>query len=119
MPHRPNYAHICDDDYDQALDKIFDAKDLARKWFDSKKVQARVAKLLRKFQMDEGTIEAEAFRLCFDDLERLDRALTLAERCASLRNIGRFFRSSSGRPATGSWTTTTCRASSQWASDRI
>jgi hypothetical protein len=32
-----------------------------------------------KFQMDETAIEAEAFRLCSEDLERLDRMLTLAE----------------------------------------
>jgi hypothetical protein len=29
--------------------------------------------------MDEGAIEAEAFRLCAEDLERLDRMLALAE----------------------------------------
>jgi hypothetical protein len=29
--------------------------------------------------MDESAIEAQAFRLCADDLERLDRMLTLAE----------------------------------------
>jgi len=70
---------LCDDDYDQPYDKMLDAKDLARNWFDSKKAQARVAKLLRKFQMDEGAIEAEAFRLCSEDLERLDRMLTALE----------------------------------------
>jgi hypothetical protein len=68
-----------DDDYDQPYDKMLDAKDLARRWFDSKKAQARVAKLLRQFQMDEGAIEAEAFRLCAEDLERLDRLLTALE----------------------------------------
>jgi hypothetical protein len=55
------------------------AEDLARSWFDNKKAQTRVAKLLRKFQMDEGAIEAEAFRLCAEDLERLDRTLTALE----------------------------------------
>jgi hypothetical protein len=65
------------------------SKDLAHSWFDNKRAQARVAKLLRKFQMDEGAIEAEAFRLCADDLERLDRMLALAEvrRDKALRNI--------------------------------
>jgi hypothetical protein len=55
------------------------AEDLARSWFDNKKAQTRVAKLLRKFQMDEGAIEAKAFRLCAKDLERLDRMLTALE----------------------------------------
>jgi hypothetical protein len=35
--------------------------------------------LLGQFQLDEGAIEAEAFRLSSEDLERLDRMLTLAE----------------------------------------
>jgi hypothetical protein len=70
---------LCDDDYDQPYDQILDAQDLARNWFDRKKAQTRVAKLLRKFQMDEGAIEAEAFRLCSEDLERLDRMLTALE----------------------------------------
>jgi hypothetical protein len=70
---------LCDDDYDQVYEKHLDAEDLARSWFDSKKAQARVAKLLRKFQMDEGAIEAEAFRLCSEDLERFDRMLTASE----------------------------------------
>jgi hypothetical protein len=70
---------LCDDDYDQLDDKMLDAKDLACSWFDSKKAQTRVAKLLRRFQMDERAIEAEAFRLCSEDLERLDRMLTASE----------------------------------------
>jgi hypothetical protein len=55
------------------------ADDLARGWFENNNVKTKVAKLLRKFQMDETAIEAEAFRLCSEDLERLDRMLTLAE----------------------------------------
>jgi len=55
------------------------AEDLARSWFDDKKAQARVATLLRKFGLDEGAIEAEAFRSCAEDLERLDRMQALAE----------------------------------------
>jgi hypothetical protein len=67
-------------DYDDQLyDKHLDAEDLARSWFDNKKAQARVAKLLRKFQMDEAAIEAEAFRLCAENLERLERMLTALE----------------------------------------
>jgi hypothetical protein len=35
--------------------------------------------LIGQFQLDEEAIEAEAFRLYSEDLERLDRMLTLAE----------------------------------------
>ena len=61
------------DDHEQA------AEDLARSWFENEKAKTQVAKLLRKFQTDEGAIEAEAFRLCSEDLERLDRMLTALE----------------------------------------
>lgn len=74
---------LCRPDYDPDSDFIYvhsrAAEDIARSWFDNKKAQARVAKLLRKFQMDDGAIEAEAFRLCAGDLERLDRTLTALE----------------------------------------
>ncbi|WMT72528.1 hypothetical protein [Bradyrhizobium sp. Ash2021] len=74
--------------YDQELD----AEDLARSWFDNKKAQTRVAKLLRKFQMDEGAIDAEAFRKSAEDLERLDRMLTALEfrRDKALRCIAEY-----------------------------
>ena len=35
--------------------------------------------MLRKFGLDESTIEAEAFRSRAEDLERLERMLALAE----------------------------------------
>jgi hypothetical protein len=35
--------------------------------------------LLAQFQMDEGAIDAEAFRRCAEDVERLDRMLTALE----------------------------------------
>jgi hypothetical protein len=35
--------------------------------------------LLRELSLDEGTIEAEAFRSRAEDLERLERMLALAE----------------------------------------
>jgi hypothetical protein len=83
---------LCDDDYDQPYDKMLDAKDLACSWFDSKKAQARAAKLLRKFQMDEAAIEAEAFESCFENIERLDRMLTALEfrRDKALRCIAEY-----------------------------
>lgn len=70
---------LCRPDFDHSYDHEHAAEDIARSWFDNKKAQAKVAKLLRKFQMDEAAIEAEAFRLCADDLERLDRMLTAIE----------------------------------------
>jgi hypothetical protein len=74
---------LCHPDYDPDSDFIYvhsrAAEDLARSWFDSKKAQARVASLLRKFGLDEGAIEGEAFRLCSEELERLDRMLTALE----------------------------------------
>jgi len=83
---------LCDDDYDQPYDKMLDAKDLACSWFESKKAKARVTKLLRKFQMDEAAIEAEAFESCFENIERLDRMLTTLEfrRDRALRFIAEY-----------------------------
>jgi hypothetical protein len=80
---------LCRRDYDRPYDKDLDAEILARSWFGNKKAQTRVAKLLRQFQMDEGAIEAEAFRLCAEDLERLERMLTTLEfrRDKTLRSI--------------------------------
>ncbi len=64
-------------------------EDLAHGWFDNEKAKAQVASLLLKFGLDEGAIEAEAFRRCAEDLERLDRMLTFAEarRDKALRGI--------------------------------
>ena len=80
---------LCRRDYEGYNGHEHAAEDLARGWFDSKKAQARVAKLLRKFQMDEGAIEAEAFRSRAEDLERLERILTALEfrRDKALRSI--------------------------------
>jgi hypothetical protein len=52
---------------------------LGRGWFDNEKAKTQVATLLRKFGLDESAIEGEAFRLCAEDIERLDRTLTFAE----------------------------------------
>jgi hypothetical protein len=64
-------------------------KDLARGFFVNETTQKRVANLLRSFQMDEGAIDAEAFRICAEDLERLERMLTALEfrRDKALRSI--------------------------------
>ena len=55
------------------------AEDLAREWFENGKAETQVAALLRRFGLDESNIEAEAFRLHAEDLERIDRMLTALE----------------------------------------
>jgi hypothetical protein len=57
--------------------------------FTTKLLKAEVSRLLRKLRLDEGAIEAEAFRARTEDLERCDRMLALAEvrREKSLRFI--------------------------------
>jgi hypothetical protein len=54
------------------------AERLARDWFLTEKAN-RVLGLLQKAGFDESSVEAEAFRLRIDDIEKLDRLLTLAE----------------------------------------
>jgi hypothetical protein len=70
---------LCPRDFDDSYEHEHAAEDLARSWFDNKEAKTRVATLLRNFGLDERAIEAEAFRLRVDDLERLDRMLALAE----------------------------------------
>jgi hypothetical protein len=62
-------------DFDQHYELEQAAKDLARGWFENQDSKNKVGKLLRKFQMDEAAIDAEAFRSKAEDLERLDRLL--------------------------------------------
>jgi hypothetical protein len=52
---------------------------LAREWFSDPDVKKQIAGLLRKFDLDETAIEAEAFRKSADDLERIDRLIASAE----------------------------------------
>ena len=66
-------------DFDNAFEHEEASEKLAYSWFESEKAKTQVAKLLRAFQMDEGAIEAEAFRLCCEDLDRMDRMMTSAE----------------------------------------
>jgi hypothetical protein len=71
---------LCHPDYDPDSEFIYvhsrAVEELARDWFKKKSAKTKVARLLRNFQMDEGAIDAEAFRLCSEDVERLDRILT-------------------------------------------
>jgi hypothetical protein len=66
------------DDFASYRDYERAAEDLADRWFTDKDAKTEVAELFRAFQLDETAIEAEAFRMRADDLERLDRMLALA-----------------------------------------
>jgi molecular chaperone GrpE (heat shock protein) len=65
------------DNYENYLEHQRAAEDLARRWLEDREAKTEVIKLLRKFQLDETAIEAEAFRLRGEDLECLDRMLAL------------------------------------------
>jgi hypothetical protein len=54
-------------------------EDLALRWFTDPKAKKEVSELLRKFQLDEIAIEAEAIRDSPQDLEQLDRMLRSLE----------------------------------------
>src|SRR5215475_1868686 len=61
----------------------FEARDPARKlahaWFTDKEAQKQVSETLRRFDLDESAIEAEAIRRSSSDFELLDRMLTSLE----------------------------------------
>jgi hypothetical protein len=65
---------------------------LAHDYFLTEDVRKRVLGMLKEAGLDESAIVAEAFRWTFDNLEKLDRALTLtvARRDKSLRMIAEF-----------------------------
>ena len=52
---------------------------LAHAWFTDKEAQKQVSETLRRFDLDESAIEAEAIRKSSSDLELLDRMLTSLE----------------------------------------
>jgi hypothetical protein len=49
---------------------------LAQQWFTTKEAREEVGELLRRFNLDESAIEAEAIKSLGAELERLDRMLT-------------------------------------------
>jgi hypothetical protein len=55
------------------------ARELAHAWFTDKEAQKQVSETLRRFDLDESAIEAEAIRRSSADLELLDRMLTSLE----------------------------------------
>jgi len=65
-------------DFDSFDEHEVAAEKFSRGFFSNRADKNRVVKLLRIYQMDdEAAIEAEAFRLNAEDLERLDRMLAI------------------------------------------
>ena len=62
-----------------SLDLRSESDELAYEWFFTQKAKDRVSSLLQKAGLDEFAVEAEAFRMMIDDIEKVDRALALAE----------------------------------------
>jgi|SRR5271169_863733 len=76
------------------------AEELARGWFEKEKAKTKVATLLRKFGLDEDAIDAEAFRQCSEEVERIERILTALEfrRDTALHCVADYRRILSKRP---------------------
>ena len=83
---------LLQENFETPLKREYAAKHLARHYFDDRQVRAEVAALLRGVQLTEAAIEAEAFRLRAEDLERIDRmlALAMARRDKTLCSIAEF-----------------------------
>jgi hypothetical protein len=60
------------------LDEKIKAQGLADRWFEDTTAKEAVSKILKRFDLDESAIEAEAIKLTSDQLEWLDKALVLA-----------------------------------------
>jgi hypothetical protein len=56
-----------------------EAEALAQAWFTDQEAKKQVSEILRRFNLDEAAIEAEAIRRSSADLELLDRMLTSLE----------------------------------------
>jgi hypothetical protein len=65
------------DDFEIALDFGQAAGNLARRWPADRQARAEVSEHLRRFQLDETTIESEALKICAEDYERIERMLVL------------------------------------------
>jgi len=51
---------------------------LSNRWFEDEAAKEEVSEILKRFNLDESAIEAEAIKLASDQLEWLDKALVLA-----------------------------------------
>jgi hypothetical protein len=79
-------------DYLQNLDAEEEAQEMARAYFEGAAGKQKTVERLSRFGLDEGSVEAEAFRLAGADLERFDKMLSQAERrrYKALRFIGKY-----------------------------
>jgi hypothetical protein len=68
------------------------AEKLAYEWFYSQKAKEGIAALLKEAGRDETAVEAEAFRLKLNEIEKIERLLASAEarRDKALRSIGQY-----------------------------
>ena len=65
---------------------------VTKDWFSKPEARKEVLQLLRQFHLDESAVEAEAIRMCFSEIEMLDRMITLLEsrRNKALRSIAEY-----------------------------
>jgi polyhydroxyalkanoate synthesis regulator phasin len=84
-----------DDETEELQDYNYDPELLTTGWFTDPEAKEVVSRILRQFQLDESTIEAEAIRRSFSDLELLDKMLASLEarRDKALRCIGEYHES--------------------------
>jgi hypothetical protein len=54
------------------------AEPLSHRWFEDEAAKEEVSKILKRFELDESAIEAEAIKLASEELEWLDKALVSA-----------------------------------------
>jgi hypothetical protein len=71
---------IWSEDFEDYPERDRDIEDLAWQWLgNDSDAKAKVSELLGQHQLDETAIEAEAFRMRAEDLEKLDYMLSRAE----------------------------------------
>jgi hypothetical protein len=65
------------EEFENGLNRDRAAEELAHRWFTDDGVKATVAELLATYQLDQTTIEAQAYRECAEALEGMDRLLMM------------------------------------------
>ena len=72
---------------------------LAHEWLTSQEAKERISGLLQEAELDESSVEAEAFRLAFSDLENIERLVAAAEarREKALRSVARYQKGLAGK----------------------
>ena len=65
------------EEFENGLNRDSAAEELAHRWFTDDGVKATVAELLATYQLDQTTIEAQAYCECAEALEGMDRLLMM------------------------------------------